>query len=697
MSIPPQQSGGTPVEKRWEPELLLWIGWQRKGWVLLGILAGIAVGAAIASALPRTYQSSAVISVVKKRPDAVTGWDTRQLSTEGQISPPQDLLKSSLILDRAIRSKDLGTLSNFANETQDLTESIRNSLTVVPTRGATGQTLVFKLHYRGRVPEDCSLVLASVLDSYKEYMDRKHQSVSEDTVELILRDKQNLEKAMSDKEKAYSDFRATAPLLGKGKDGLELRQEKMNTIQARLSTLLVQRIDVEGQLAALEAARKDGRSTEAILTMLTEFARKADTGEGGRDRTANVQEQLFPLLMEERKLIELHGPKHPELIAVQNRIEAARRLLVLPPTAWKGKNDDGNALTMEDAIVLHTQLLKQKLTHLKATEALLTHVILSEQDEARRLASYEIQNDSFRTSIAMHQQLYEALVKRLNEVSLTRDAGGYLIELIEPPSAAKRVAPSTSLSLLIGAFAGLLLGLTMAYGADRRDQRFRATTDVSRVLGVPVLGTVPSSSRNAMSVTDQTGSFWRLRNVLSLLAEKSGPKVIQVAGSAAGVGATTVAASLGASLAQTGKKVLIIDANLGSPAIGRLLGQPEAAGLSAYLAGHTTLEAIVRESGVTGLALIGASTGEIEFKDPAHSPRFAEMVATLKAHFDFVIIDSPPLLTSPDASALARHVDAAVLTIDFTRSTRPEAERAAQLLASTGVKTLGVILNRAKA
>ena len=315
---------------------------------------------------------------------------------------------------------------------------------------------------------------------------------------------------------------------------------------------------------------------------------------------------------------------------------------------------------------MHLQLLKQKLQHNKISEALLVQVFQTEQDEARRLASYEIQNDSFQTSISLNQKLYEALVRRLNEVGLIRNVGGYQIDMIEAPSLGKRVAPSMILTLLIGAVLGTGLGLGGAYWTDYRDTRFRSKNEIARTLGLNVLGAIPRQralAKNPLATGGAVASeaFWKLRNTLCLHAEKSGPKVIQVASPTGREGTTTVAANLSATLAQSGKKVLLIDVNLAE--------QP------------------VHDSGLARLSLAAMATAAATFQGPP-LPRFA-------SRFDFIIIDSPAILATADASAILRTADAALLTIDFTRTTRPHAERAAQLLASSGVKILGVVVNAA--
>ena len=466
----PPDTNGLPGF-RWEPATIALVGWRHKRWVALGLVVGIAVGAAMGMLLPRVYQSSAQISILKKRPDSVTGMDTRQLVADDYLAPPQDLLKSSLIIDGAIRSKELASLPILDDGDQDLVEKIRNSLTVTPSKAQPGQSAVFKLAYRAGDDESCRTVLSAILDSFQNFIDKKHNAISVDSIELILREKQALQKNIEEKEAAYRAFRETAPLLGTGNNGLELRQERLNSIQTKRSALLLHRVELEGQLAAIEAAVKDGRSQEAVLALLMEFARKGAAAEPGAERLVSLQDQLLPLLQEERKLQQIHGARHPEVRAVQSRIETTRRLMLLPASSWK--NEPGDAATrpvksVEDPVSLQVQLLRQKLNHVKISEELLAKVFQTEQDDARRLTSYEIQNDSFRTSINLNQQLYEALVKRLNEASLIKNVGGYHVEMIEPPSLGKRVAPSMAITLLVGAFLGVVAGFVLAFWANSR-------------------------------------------------------------------------------------------------------------------------------------------------------------------------------------------------------------------------------------
>jgi polysaccharide biosynthesis transport protein len=474
MSLAPQDQ--SVPEFRFDFATLLTIGWRKKRWVVFGLIAGIGVGVACGLFLPRVYQSSAQIAILKKRPDSVTGVDTRLLAADDYLAPPQEMLKSSLIIDQAIRAKELASLSFFENQEQDLTEKIRNSLTVTPNKGTPGQSVVFKLSYRGADRDGCQTVLAAILDSFQDFIDKKHNAISADSIELILREKQALQKSLEAKEAAYRVFRETAPLFGTGKDDLELRQERLNSIQTKRSAVLLQRIELEGQVAAVDAATAEGRGQDVVLALLQEFARRNDAAEPGTERPVSSQDQLLPMLQEEQKLQQIYGAKHPEVLAAQNRIEVTRRLLLLPPSSWKSDIQYASVnpeKSLDDAVELRVQLLRQKLHQLKTADELLAKIFRTEQDEARRLSGYEIQNDSFRTSIHFDQQLYEALVKRLNDVSLIKNVGGYQIEMIEPPSLGARIAPSMAITLLVGAFFGILVGFALACWAHTRASRMQ--------------------------------------------------------------------------------------------------------------------------------------------------------------------------------------------------------------------------------
>ncbi len=456
----------------------LQVAWRHKFLVgTCGILAtGIAV--ALAFVLPPIFQSSAQVLVVAKRPDVVAGADRRQNAADEYVTPAQELLKSPLILERAAKARNLQSLPTFADEDKPLAEAMAQALLVTPVKAPTGPPNVFKLTYRSSVAEDCPMVLAAILDTFKEFMEKKLQSVSDDTVELLLKERDTLGRALAEKEAAYRKFREEAPFLGKSGDGSEARQESITAIQAKKSAVMLRRVELESQIAAAESALQAGRSREAVLALLVEFAHAGEGSDAVRERQIGMQE-YFALLLDERKLLETYGPKHPDVENVQRRLETARGLLFLPSTAWQtaaeasvSKNSVRlaglAANSAPDPVDLHLQVLRQKCQQVKSSEEVLAKLLRSEQEEARRLGELQLEDESFRTSIAFSRQLHETLIKRLGDASLLRNAGGYDIEEIETPSVAKKVGPSLRLFGLVGAFLGGLLGLGLAYSREFR-------------------------------------------------------------------------------------------------------------------------------------------------------------------------------------------------------------------------------------
>src|SRR6184192_2020361 len=123
----------SPGDRGGDP--LLRVLWRRQAWVYSCLAITLVLGGLYYTWAPRRYESTAQVLVVKKRPDAVTGVDTRQLAPEDYVSTHQVLIRSPLIIERAIKKGALGTLETFADEDGDLTEVISKALTVARNRG----------------------------------------------------------------------------------------------------------------------------------------------------------------------------------------------------------------------------------------------------------------------------------------------------------------------------------------------------------------------------------------------------------------------------------------------------------------------------------------------------------------------------------------------------------------------------------
>jgi capsular exopolysaccharide synthesis family protein len=175
-------------------------------------------------------------------------------------------------------------------------------------------------------------------------------------------------------------------------------------------------------------------------------------------------------------------------------------------------------------------------------------------------------------------------------------------------------------------------------------------------------------------------------------AEERGCRRVLVVSAHHGEGRTTVAVNLAALLARSGRRVLLVDADLLRPSVLRLLGAAAEIGVTEAVARELSLESSVTRLAPPGFFVLPGRERRDDSLDVLGSAVFRALAEAAGARFDFVIFDTPPLLARPDAALLARHADGALLVIDHGR-TRPEsAARAVSFLRREDL--LGVVLNR---
>lgn len=432
---------------------LIEILWQRRLLIVLGLALGLALGGVYHLTATPAYSSSAQLLVLKKRTDTGLAADATASEADEFLSSQLAVLRSPVLISRAIEKGNLCPLESFAGEKDDLTEAIGKRLTVSRNREpGGGSNSVFTLSFKGAQPGDCDAVLQSLLDAYVETLDEAYRKGTDEAVDLIARARNVLQEDLAKKEAEYRDFRRNAPLLWTGKEWTQARQERLAGIETKRTALLVRRAELQGQLTALENAVKDGRDRERLIDLVVGLSSKqdADPAAGRATRSVAMQDVLHPLLMQERRLQESFGDDHPELVALRKRIETTRALFSRPSAAWERTPQQG------DLVESYLQYLRQELEQIKASEKLLAELFEQEHAEAKKLSSYEVEDETIRNDIARSQQLFEGIVRRLQDARLARDVGGYEARVIAPPGTPRKVEPNLMLSLSLSVLLSLL-------------------------------------------------------------------------------------------------------------------------------------------------------------------------------------------------------------------------------------------------
>ena len=254
---------------------------------------------------------------------------------------------------------------------------------------------------------------------------------------------------------------------------------------------------------------------------------------------------------------------------------------------------------------------------------------------------------------------------------------------------------------LLGGVVAVMLGVGAGVARELLEQSVREPNDVRKLLGLPVLGLVPtyehgpSGQLPACAMGGVAGEAYRnLRAGILLSAHGADSLCLMVTSAEAGEGKTTTSCNLAVSLARAGHRVLLIDGDMRRPRVHDVFGAPLSPGLSELLRGETGFEAARRSEVALNLDVIAAGEPPTNPADLLVSSGLAKLMAWVKSTYTLVVIDAPALMGISDALLLGRHVDTSVLVHRLGSIRRPVFRQLREMLERTGLPVLGVVFNR---
>jgi polysaccharide biosynthesis transport protein len=188
-------------------------------------------------------------------------------------------------------------------------------------------------------------------------------------------------------------------------------------------------------------------------------------------------------------------------------------------------------------------------------------------------------------------------------------------------------------------------------------------------------------------------AFRGIRTALFFSNQRGTVKVIQVTSPIPGDGKSTIAANLAVSIAQSGRRVCIIDCDFRRPRVAKIFGLKEDAGLVQVIGGKAVLADVIQQSCVENLSAITCGRRPGNPSELLSSEMFTTTMAELREMFDYIIVDTPPILVVSDPANVASYMDGVVLTVRLRRNLKPIATRASQMLHSINANTIGVVVN----
>jgi len=404
---------------------------------------------------------------------------------------------------------------------------------------------------------------------------------------------------------------------------------------------------------------------------------------------AFIQQQkgeLLQLQTQYAQLSEKLGDKHPEIIKIKSAIQLAQAKLdgEIGKVVQSVKNEYLAAITKENSLV--GALNQQKGEALTMNRKAIDYGVLERDVESSK-------------------QIYESLMQRAKETGVSTELKTSNIRVVDRAETPRKpYSPDYVMNLLLGVLGGGTLGVGLAFFFEYLDSHIKTPDEIRAHLKMPALGMLPAvGSKDLGGAYPLLGgrisqgfseAFRAVRTNIIFSSAEEGTRTLVITSTGPGEGKTTFSANLAISLAQTGQRVLLIDADMRKPKLQQAFGVTQEPGLSNLLVGTAKARQCVRRTRSAGLWVLPA--GKIP-PNPAEllgSQRFRDFLEGLKEHFDWVILDSPPVMAVIDAAVVAHRATGVVFVVGAEMTSRHNASSAIRQLENAHAKFVGAVLNR---
>ena len=476
------------------------------------------------------------------------------------------------------------------------------------------------------------------------------------------------QKKVEDSERAMAQYRENnnALSLEDGKNTVVAGLNQVNDSFLRTRSERIQKESLYNQVASLPP------------TALAESATL-----NANPQVQSLRARLSELQRQKVQLNERYGPKNPQVIENENAIIDTTK-------------------NYQMALTAAVEALKTDFETARAQERRFAAALEESKGAATDLSRKSVGYTVLEREAQSNRQIYEALLQRQNELQIVSNSGGNNVRLMDRAVVPRSpFTPNVRRNILLGALAGILLAVGLVLGIDYLDDTVKTPEDITRRLKLPFLGLVPAIRGNthpllSQEVPHEFGEAFRaLRTSLVFSSGAEGTRVIALTSAQPLEGKTTTACNIAIALAYGGSRVLLIDADMRRPSVSRTLGIENTIGLSHLLTGQATARQAIRRTNVQNMWVMTAGLTPPNPSELLASERMKTLISNVQnGPFDWVLIDTPPVLAVTDAVIIAPWVAGVVFIIGSEMTQRRLAERAVETLMTSRPRVLGAVLNR---
>ena len=555
--------------------------------------------------------------------------------------------------------------------------------------------------------EDSSALLTiikAVRDVYMDEFVNKESKESAQKLQTLKSKKQTYEESLNEKMNIMKSLSKQGQGLDSGdiearrmhiSESLRNRRNEQQGMRVKLNELQ-QTIDVmEAKLKGINSLAISEEDLEAELAKDPTVAQEKDFLDKFKASIVEAEKALAP------------GRKNDRV--EQMKLDYAGALKKYQEKMNKARPQVTNRLRDRMRREWDTRYLDAKLSFdaIKKQDAGITAEIEFLDKDLRQLSENRVNIKNLEIELKDLERSLSAINTEIQNRETERAAPSR-IRVEEEPTTALRFEGQRRMKFtamgMLGSYALLALG-AIVYEARRR--RVTSTEDIAYGLGLRLVGTLPEVRKSRNNLLGLGGPQYAPARLQAILTEsidatrtmllhefrQSGLRTLMVTSAVGGEGKTSLSGHLALSLARAGHTVLLVDGDMRRPAAHRIFNQPLGPGLSEYLRGEVAIENCVQETPMTGVWLLPAGRWTPVTTQCLVGGYWAEMLAEVRERFDFVIVDSPPVLPVVDASLLGQQVDGVLMSVMRDVSQIGLLYEAQQRLEKLGIRILGVVVN----
>ena len=665
------------------PESLIQIIWRNRWIMLLATIGALVLGFIYISKVTPIYTSTSRIIVEQSGPRIITEMEEAVMTqSKNYLYTHAELLKSTPILTAVLKTPGIKKMQTFTGVDNHIAYLKKTLDTVVGKKDD-----IISISFKSPYPAEAAQVVNAAVDSYITFQATRKQSTSAEVLKILQNKSEERGDDLTKKLKAMVDFKNE-------NEALAFENRQGNVVIDRLERLST--VLTEAQLTTIDSksayeSAKDMVSDPVKLEQFVQAQRARGIYISTGSEKAELKSKLDELQLRLANRLRQVTTDHPVVTALESEIDHIKA-----------------QIAELDIELAQAQLAVAEQAYLtaKEREAQIAKYYEDQRQEAislnEQLAQYTILQSDFEQT----KNRCDILDDKIKDLNVTEDVGALNISILEV--ARPEIKPSEPQKARIMAMAlvmGLMLGGGLALLRAFIDQRLHSAEEISAILGMPVLGIVPSMPGRQTIVergqkvhkdsnSHTAESYRTIRTAVFFGAPRGEAKTILVTSPAAGDGKTTLVSNLAISMAQAGQRTLILDADFRKPRQHKIFEiNHEDTGLSSVLAGTMTLAEVTRPTGVKGLELLPCGHEVPNPSEILNSDTFAKLLELITSRYDRVIIDSPPVMPVTDSQILAAISDITLLVLRAEKSTRKTSQQARDGLLSVGAHILGAIVN----